>query len=84
MDIVPYIRVAGNPPVVNGLNSVGLQRRGFSKETIGTLKQAYRLLFRSDLNVSEAVDRIKSELPDIPAIRHLVEFIETSERGIRL
>jgi UDP-N-acetylglucosamine acyltransferase len=84
MDIVPYIRVAGNPPVVNGLNTVGLQRRGFSQETIGILKRAYRLLFRSDLNVSGAVERIKSDLPQIPEIKHLVEFIESSERGIRL
>jgi UDP-N-acetylglucosamine acyltransferase len=84
MDVLPYVRMAGNPPVVNGLNTVGLQRRGFSSETIGTLKQAYRLLFRSDLNVSEAVERIKGELPMLPEIKHMIEFIETSERGIRL
>jgi UDP-N-acetylglucosamine acyltransferase len=84
MDIVPYIRVAGNPPVVNGLNTVGLQRRGFSDETIGILKRAYKLLFRSEFNVSRAVERIKCDLPQIPEINHLVEFIESSERGIRL
>lgn len=84
MDIVPYIKVAGNPPVVNGLNSVGLQRHGFSPETIKVLKQAYRILFRSNLNVSQAVERIKSDLPQIPETVHLVDFIETSDRGIRL
>jgi UDP-N-acetylglucosamine acyltransferase len=84
MDIVPYIKVAGNPPVVNGLNTVGLKRRGFSPEAIRTVKQAYKLLFRSDLNVSQAVERIKSDLPMIPEIAHLVKFIETSDRGIRL
>jgi len=42
------------------------------------------LIFRSNLNVSQAVERIKSDLPGIPEIQHLVEFIETSERGIRL
>jgi UDP-N-acetylglucosamine acyltransferase len=84
MDIAPYIKVAGNPPVVNGLNSVGLQRHGFTAETIRTLKKAYTLIFRSNLNVSQAVERIKSDLPGLPEILHLVEFIETSERGIRL
>jgi UDP-N-acetylglucosamine acyltransferase len=84
MDVVPYIRLAGNPPVVNGLNLVGLQRHGFPQETIEILKRAYRLLFRSDLNVSQAVERIKSDLPGIPEVRYLVEFIEGSERGIRL
>ena len=84
MDIVPYIKVAGNPPVVNGLNAIGLQRNGFSAETIGILKRAYRILFRSDLNVSQALARIKSDLPMIDEIAYLIEFIEGSKRGIRL
>ena len=84
MDIVPYVKAAGNPPVVNGLNTVGLQRHGFTAETIRVLKKAYTLLFRSDLNVSQGLERIRSDLPSIPEIVHLVEFIEASERGIRL
>jgi UDP-N-acetylglucosamine acyltransferase len=84
MDVVPYIMVAGNPPVVSGLNTVGLQRHGFPAETIRVLKQAYRLLFRSDLNTSRALEQIKSDLPMIPEIANMIEFIETSERGIRL
>jgi UDP-N-acetylglucosamine acyltransferase len=84
MDIVPYIKVAGNPPVVGGLNTVGLQRAGFSKEAIAVLKKAYRLLFRSNLNVAQAVAEIKRELPPTDEIRHLLEFIEGSQRGIRL
>lgn len=84
MDIVPYIKVAGNPPVVNGLNSVGLQRKGFSPESIAVLKKAYRLLFRSDLNVGQAVERIRQELPPTKEIKFLLDFIESSERGIRL
>ncbi|MFH1313582.1 MAG: acyl-ACP--UDP-N-acetylglucosamine O-acyltransferase [Candidatus Eisenbacteria bacterium] len=84
MDIVPYVKAAGNPPVINGLNTVGLQRQGFTAETIRVLKKAYTLIFRSNLNVSQALERIKSDLPGTPEIQHLVEFIETSERGIRL
>jgi UDP-N-acetylglucosamine acyltransferase len=84
MDICPYIKVAGNPPVVNGLNTVGLQRAGFSDEVIATLKKAYRLLFRSEFNVAQALQQIKNELPLTEEIKHLVEFAESSERGIRL
>lgn len=84
MDIVPYIKVAGNPPMVNGINSVGLQRNGFPRETLKVLKEAYRLLFRSNLNVSQAVDAIENRLQPIPEITHLVEFIKTSQRGITL
>ena len=84
MDIVPFIKVAGNPALVNGLNSVGLRRRGFKPDTISTLKRSYRLLFRSNLNVTQALERIRSELPMIDEVKHLIEFIEGSERGIQL
>jgi UDP-N-acetylglucosamine acyltransferase len=84
MDIVPYIKVAGNPPVVSGLNTVGLQRNGFSAESIAVLKKAYRILFRSDFNVAQAVEQIKRDLPLTDEIKYLVNFIESSERGIRL
>lgn len=84
MDIVPYIKVAGNPPVVNGLNTVGLKRSGFQAETIGVLKRAYRMIFRSDLNVSQALEKVRSELPMTDEVRYLIEFIEGSERGIQL
>lgn len=84
MDICPYVKAAGNPPVVNGLNTVGLQRAGFSEEAVSLLKQAYRLIFRSNLNVGKAVEEIRRELPQTDEIRHLVDFIEKSDRGIRL
>jgi UDP-N-acetylglucosamine acyltransferase len=84
MDVCPYIKVAGNPPVVNGLNTIGLQRAGFSAEAVSALKRAYRLLFRSDLNVGKAVEQIRQELPLTEEIEHLLDFIENSERGIRL
>ncbi|MGD8628138.1 MAG: acyl-ACP--UDP-N-acetylglucosamine O-acyltransferase [bacterium] len=84
MDIVPFIKVAGNPPLVNGLNSVGLKRNGFKPDTIATLKRAYRLLFRSNLNVTQSLEKMKSELPMIDEVKHLIEFIEGSERGIQL
>jgi UDP-N-acetylglucosamine acyltransferase len=84
MDIAPFVKVAGNPARVSGLNSIGLQRHGLSPETRQILKQAYKLLFRSHLNVTQAIERIRSEIKAIPEIDHLVAFIENSQRGITL
>ncbi len=83
-DVPPYCRVAGNPPALYGLNSIGLERRGFSPEVRKALKQAYRILFQSKLNVSQAVARAETEVPAIPEVRHLLQFIRASERGITL
>jgi len=81
-DIPPYLRCAGNPLRIVGLNSVGLMRRGFPAEVVVELKRAYRLIYRSDLNVSQAVERIRSELKPFPEISTFLQFIEISERGI--
>lgn len=81
-DVPPYCRVAGNPPKLYGLNSVGLERRGLSEETRRALKQAYRILFQGDENLSHAVRRVEAEVAGIPEVRHLIEFIRSSERGV--
>ncbi len=82
MDVLPFTLVAGSPARSNGLNHVGLKRRGFSAEEIAILKKAYRLLFRSGLKQAVSVERIKSELERIPALEHLLDFISKSERGL--
>ena len=81
-DVPPYCRAAGNPPKLYGLNSVGLERRGFSEETRRALKKAYRLLFQSGLNVSQGLARAEEEAPAIPEVKHLLGFIRESDRGI--
>ncbi len=81
-DVPPFVIAAGNHAKPYGLNLVGLTRRGFKEETLSALKQAYKLLYRSSLLLSEALDKIRSEVPDLPEIRQFVEFIEKSERGI--
>ena len=81
-DIPPYCRVAGNPPRLYGLNTVGLERRGLSEETRRALKQAYRLLFQGEENLSRAVERVECEVPGIPEVKHLLQFIRSSERGV--
>ena len=81
-DIPPYIRVAGNPAKLYGLNTVGLERRGVSEDVKRALKQAYRTLFQSKLNLSQALDQAEEEVAQIPEVRHLLTFIRDSERGI--
>ncbi|MFQ5953381.1 MAG: acyl-ACP--UDP-N-acetylglucosamine O-acyltransferase, partial [Candidatus Omnitrophota bacterium] len=79
-DVPPYMLVRG-PSAIRGINLVGLRRAGFSREIIGEVKEAYKLLFASDLPEQEALARIKKNLKS-DQISHLVSFIENSKRGI--
>ena len=79
-DVPPYSRTDGTR--ILGLNKVGLQRNGFAPETVEALEQAYRYLFRSSLNVSQALKRVRDEVPSTPEIETLLTFIEASERGV--
>jgi UDP-N-acetylglucosamine acyltransferase len=81
-DVPPFIRVAGNPVEVCGVNSIGLKRRNFADEELLNIKRAYRLLYRSGLNVRQALERITSDCTLTRNIEDLMEFIRRSERGI--
>ncbi|WP_353684900.1 acyl-ACP--UDP-N-acetylglucosamine O-acyltransferase [Thermodesulfovibrio sp. 3907-1M] len=81
-DVPPFTMASGPRAKLYGLNSVGLKRRGFSDETINILKKAYKILFRDKLQLKEAIEKVKNELPQIPEIKHLIEFIEANKRGI--
>jgi len=81
LDVPPFFLYTDFNARPNGLNVVGLKRAGFSAEEIAALKRAYRILFRSGLKLKDALVRIESEL-STEHIRHLVKFIQTSERGI--
>jgi UDP-N-acetylglucosamine acyltransferase len=81
-DVCPYVMVGGYPLRPAGLNIIGMRRRGFSRETIATLKKAYSLLFNSNLNISQALKRISDELPQTPEIEKILSFVANSQRGI--
>ncbi len=81
-DVPPYTKAAGNPVHLYGLNSVGLQRAGFPPELKLALKRAYRLVFNSDLTVSQGVARARVELPQVPEVESFLRFIEASQRGV--
>ena len=81
-DVPPFMVADGNPAVVRGINLVGLERRGFSTEAIRTLKEAYRILYRSNLNTKQALEELARSFPVTAEIERLIRFIETSQRGI--
>ncbi len=81
-DVPPYTLVAGEPMKYAGLNVVGLRRRGFNKETIDQLKEAYRLIYRSEFNISQALEQIQSGFEPTEEIQEVIAFIRNSKRGI--
>ena len=82
-DVPPYILAAGEPLKFNGLNSLGLRRRGFAPNTRKAIKNAYQFIYNSDLNVSTAMEKIKSTLDlKIPEIQKIISFVEKSDRGL--
>ena len=81
-DLCPYAMAGGYPLSVRGLNLIGLRRRNFPAETIKTLQQAYKLLFNSNLNTKQAIDRIHQEVEIIPEVQTILDFIGKSERGL--
>jgi UDP-N-acetylglucosamine acyltransferase len=81
-DVPPFVMAAGNPPRVSGINVVGLKRRGFGAEQRALLKKAFVILYRSGLNVSQAIQRMEEELPRTPEIVIFIDFVKSSHRGI--
>jgi len=81
-DVPPYIRGGREPFVFEGLNSLGLRRRGFTPQSIEQIDKAYVLLYQSNLNVSQAVARIRTDLEQTPEILNILNFITNSKRGI--
>jgi UDP-N-acetylglucosamine acyltransferase len=81
-DVPPYVMVAGNPSAPHMVNSEGLKRRGFSEEQVRSVREAYRLVYRSDLKLSEALERLEPSAREQPALRLFVDFIRSSTRSI--
>jgi UDP-N-acetylglucosamine acyltransferase len=81
-DIPPFVTASGSFAKLYGLNLIGLQRRGFTEETIQALKQAYRIVFRSSMLLSAAIQKVEAEVEDLPEVRQFLQFIRQSERGI--
>ncbi len=81
-DIPPYITVGREPASYAGLNIIGLRRRNFTPEQIDVIHDAYRFVYQSGLNTSDALEKIKEEVPDSKERNEIISFIEKAERGI--
>jgi UDP-N-acetylglucosamine acyltransferase len=81
-DVPPFVKAAGSPMQLYGLNSVGLQRRGISEEVRRELKRAYRLFFASSHNTTQALARAREELRALPEVEVFLSFFENTERGV--
>ena len=81
-DVPPYVMVAGNPAVPHGVNAEGLRRRGFSDEQVRRIRETYRVLYRSDLKLAEALTQLAPLAEQHPEIRTFVEFIHASTRSL--
>ncbi len=81
-DALPWVMTVGNRAKGNGLNVVGLKRRGYSPEVVGALKRCFSLLFRSKLLLEDALQQVEQELGEFEEVRYFVEFVRTSKRGV--
>jgi UDP-N-acetylglucosamine acyltransferase len=81
-DVPPFMIVDGNPGETRTINKVGLERHGVSEEAQNALRHAYKILFREGLTIPNALAKIEQELPKLPEVLHLLNFVRTSERGI--
>jgi UDP-N-acetylglucosamine acyltransferase len=82
MDVLPYMMVEGNPARCHGPNAVGLERNGFDSAARTRIRKMYKLLYRSGLNTTQALARIREEIPDTPERQTLLAFVARSERGL--
>jgi UDP-N-acetylglucosamine acyltransferase len=81
-DVPPFMIADGTPVEICTINKVGLERAGFSEETQNVLRQAYKIIYREGLTIPNALAKIEKELPALPEVQYLVQFVRASERGI--
>jgi UDP-N-acetylglucosamine acyltransferase len=81
-DVPPFMMADGNPAETRTVNKTGMERNGISEEAQNALRQAYKILFRQGLTVSNAIAKVEKQMPPLPEIRHLIQFVRASERGI--
>ena len=81
-DVAPFMMVDGNPAETRTINKVALDRNGMTEEVQAALRQAYKILFRDGLTIPNALAKAEQELPKLPQVQHLLQFMKTSERGV--
>jgi UDP-N-acetylglucosamine acyltransferase len=81
-DVPPFMLADGNPAETRTVNKIGMERQGVSEEAQAALRQAFKILFRKGLTIPNALAQIEQDLPQLPEVRYLINFVRGSERGI--
>ena len=81
-DVPPFMIADGNPAEIRGVNLIGLERNGFTPESVKSIKEVFRLIYRSKHNTKQALEAVRNVLPPTEEVTQILEFIEKSERGI--
>jgi UDP-N-acetylglucosamine acyltransferase len=81
-DVPPFMIADGNPAETRTINKIGMERNGVLEEAQNALRQAYKILFREGLTIPNALAKIEKELPKLPEVKHLIQFVQSSGRGI--
>jgi len=81
-DALPFALTVGNHAKCYGLNKVGVRRRGYSRATVEALHHTFHLLLSAKLNTTQAIERIREEIKDVPEVDEVLEFVESSKRGV--
>ncbi len=81
-DALPFVKTVGVKPACYGINRIGLERKGFASRDLEPLEAAYRILVRSSLNTTQALERLRQELGDEPRVAYLMDFVAGSQRGV--
>jgi UDP-N-acetylglucosamine acyltransferase len=81
-DVPPFMIADGNPAEIRGINLIGLERKNYPPERVKLIKEAFRLIYRSKYNRRQAIEAMQKGLPQTEEITEIIQFLETSERGI--
>jgi UDP-N-acetylglucosamine acyltransferase len=81
-DVPPFMLADGNPTETRTINKIGMERNGVSEKAQNAMRQAYKILFREGLTVRNAVVQMEKKLPKLKEILYLIQFVQSSERGI--
>ena len=81
-DAIPFVKTVGNRAKIYGINTIGLERKGFPKEEINNLRSAYRILFQKKMRLAEALEKLDSDYGECARVNFMTQFIKTAERGI--
>jgi len=81
-DALPFVKTSGLRPVVLGVNRIGMQRKGYEPERVAAIQAAMRILLRSGLNVTQAIERLEQELGEQADVRYLIEYVRAARRGV--